>query len=195
MLRRILLIVSVSLACIIGAQWIRSHWHRDEIEVRWTPGLHDGKDHSDLFSYLPGRWLSASSGWGSLRVEFEHGPLASRLEMGGPKAIYADWRWKLAINQSLPFEIERSEWLAFSIESPTSQREPKWAIEIPWWFLTLLPAGACVALLFAPKFRAAARLRRAALCPTCGYDLRASKEKCPECGSPIPPSAVSNHEK
>lgn len=52
---------------------------------------------------------------------------------------------------------------------------------IPLW----LPFGLAAILPCLWTFR---RTRhRPGLCPTCSYDLRASPERCPECGTPIPP--------
>jgi hypothetical protein len=57
--------------------------------------------------------------------------------------------------------------------------DSKWTL--PWW----LPAGAASVL---PTFRCIAtlrrrRLRRRGLCERCGYDLRATPDRCPECGA------------
>jgi hypothetical protein len=44
-----------------------------------------------------------------------------------------------------------------------------------------------LAWLLAPGTRAAFQRRvERGLCVNCGYDLRASQERCPECGEPIP---------
>jgi rubrerythrin len=52
---------------------------------------------------------------------------------------------------------------------------------LPYW----LPFAATAAL---PLCHVVARVRRSRrlrlnLCPTCGYDLRATPERCPECGA------------
>ena len=56
-------------------------------------------------------------------------------------------------------------------------------VALPLWPF-VLASGIPAALLFARN-----RRNRIApgCCKTCGYDLRASKEKCPECGEPIAP--------
>jgi hypothetical protein len=57
------------------------------------------------------------------------------------------------------------------------------AIWLPHWFLALL-----FAVLPAVRVRAMIRNRRrfgAGLCPACGYDLRATPGRCPECGAEV----------
>jgi hypothetical protein len=61
-----------------------------------------------------------------------------------------------------------------------------WAV--PYWLpATFLVWPPLVALLYANVAR---RARRTGRCPKCGYDLRATPDRCPECGTPTAPSAL-----
>src|SRR4051794_13629120 len=66
---------------------------------------------------------------------------------------------------------------------------------VPYWFLFLIAAPLGLAYVFILAKRARARIRRHYChCPTCGYDLRATPERCPECGTiPTPPTPPPPH--
>jgi hypothetical protein len=52
--------------------------------------------------------------------------------------------------------------------------------------------GPMIALLFLrPRLRAETTTDGVPYCPACGYDLRASRERCPECGLPFQDSLVT----
>jgi hypothetical protein len=54
-------------------------------------------------------------------------------------------------------------------------------IGLPFWLITVLTAVAPAAWLVG-HHRRRRREARPGLCPRCGYDLRATPERCPECG-------------
>jgi hypothetical protein len=76
---------------------------------------------------------------------------------------------------------------------PPPLSDPRWwidsyrAVVVPYWFPALLTAAA-PALRIASAARARSRggrRTRRGLCRACGYDLRATADRCPECGNKI----------
>ena len=61
-----------------------------------------------------------------------------------------------------------------------NKRGANMVVIVPAWALAAV-TGAPPALLIIQKLRRRKR-RVAGLCPACGYDLRATPDKCPECG-------------
>jgi hypothetical protein len=70
--------------------------------------------------------------------------------------------------------------LGFSGFHYSSGRMSVRSIRFPYWFIVLLFAALPIVWLFD-------RIRRPAIlhgkCPVCGYDLRATPDRCPECGT------------
>ena len=68
----------------------------------------------------------------------------------------------------------------------TSTGLRRWNVVLPYWAILTLAA-------VLPAASLARRLMRApvapGVCSNCGYDLRASTDRCPECGTPIPAEA------
>jgi hypothetical protein len=83
--------------------------------------------------------------------------------------------------QPFGFGVVRS----VNTDPPTGRRWTHWALSLPHWFVALLlivlPARTLIA-----RF-ATWRRQHAGRCLTCGYDIRASLERCPECGNSVTP--------
>jgi len=64
---------------------------------------------------------------------------------------------------------------------------PYWMVRVPYWFLLVLFAVFPATRARAARRALVARRRREqGLCVRCGYDVRASPERCPECGAAVP---------
>jgi hypothetical protein len=136
--------------------------------------------------------FQASSYSGTLRFEFTrrdfgpvylHGLSAEALERFG--AWYpTGLRWRIAGGAETIFRsVPAPGFQAGHYVDPGSAgyRSETWVLAVRHWLPTAL-------LLVMPavrlnRFRKARRATRLGLCPACGYDLRATPDRCPECGT------------
>jgi hypothetical protein len=83
------------------------------------------------------------------------------------------------------YETTRMQRIGFDFKRSTSRRTGagQWHLTIPWWFITLLnTAVSILALTYGVRRK---KQRGPGACPACGYDLRATPDRCPECGTAV----------
>jgi hypothetical protein len=165
--------VSVGMMLAMVVLWVRSWWALD--------GL--GLDRPNHVSY------SLASSQGHLRLERGVGdpfgapgglyrlsaPPVPLLGFGGaPPSISKRLGFEYLDGKQGPFFTKEGRQFFIRVRSQT----------IPYWFVLML-AGSCATLFWLPAYRRRVRRVRTArgLCPRCGYDLRATPERCPECGT------------
>ena len=169
--------------------WVRSHVVRDYawVWVPWTAAPADGQR----------RWMKvdADSGGGQLEIDIsprawtfsEREALRQRNELAGAAVYHRTFG---DVPRAYARSIPPTAWNAVGFKwyrGPTHVGVciPYWSIALP---VALVPAA------WVAGWSRRRRRARTGLCAVCGYDLRASPDRCPECGTPAkveatPPSA------
>jgi hypothetical protein len=182
----ILAAVSLALALAAAALWVRSYSGTDYLQrstsgpnqpfafthtirgINWTHGevrLVQGA----VTNYPPPSMVAAANnpeapqahwwGWGRL----------------GKRHLF----WETPAPQSwwnrLGFYAAQTGW-----ESSFASESQEW-VAMPAWLPVL--AFLILPVVWILRWRAARRRASAGLCETCGYDLRGTPERCPECGT------------
>ncbi len=168
--------ISLLLCLLTAALWVRSYWITED--VGWTTAT-------------GATAICSSAGSFMIYRDYLHGPVV-------PK-VSRPFGWTHHTGRSVvrfPLRLGGSriwEWGAFALEINHPGPFDFWLVAIPDWALTLLLAALPLGWLAA--FRRLRRRRRLKLnlCPACGYDLRASPNRCPECGEPVEENGIQRH--
>jgi hypothetical protein len=157
--------------------WIRSYFRVDTIG--WSNSSH---------------FIDVVSSGGRINV--------THTDWGGHTAWQAGWsvhslpraqarpHWETTIHNSgrrcfLGFEWTDAIWPMQDSKQIYFFYIPTYSLRaVPYWFVALLLAMPDLVRL-RTALRRRARLRKN-LCPNCAYDLRATPDRCPECGEVIP---------
>lgn len=167
------------LLIVMVALWVRSYWYQDTIFVDLQTRGHVIAS-SSVGCLWCGHWAEPDHGRAKGRVQYVSSELAWLPSIRGPQA----YTFVYPRRSVFPWR-DAWEWRTRPPFLPPGESD--FAVGCPHWFAALLFAWV-VAVRFAFLWRKR-RFRRRRLaerkCTTCGYDLRATPERCSECGTPV----------
>ncbi len=165
----LLALVSLLLCVAMALAWVRSYFVADT-----------------LTSVSPDRSLRRRVALARGRVWYQHINLLPGTRAIIPSRVYIAGNIDDVANQSPLPGIETAGFEVGQYVARTNR--PVWherRVIVPLYALVLLSAALPIAWALAER-RAAGRTQKRlklGLCLQCGYDLRASQDRCPECGS------------
>ncbi len=195
------------LSLVVLLAWIRSYWRLDSFGwhsgvFTWPDGrrkvwdearfdvwsnLVDRKDgliftYRELMGYSGGGQLAFVPGTSVYIVDRQPG--VGEWWSDGHPVVYPNfWKSQHAYGVPRP-DVPRIAGIGYRPWRIDRIGKHSWFCEIvlPYWLLFVI-----FAVPLAWQLRTVYRRRcREGLCPTCGYDLRATPDRCPECGIPVP---------
>ena len=175
--------------CCMRSYWLCDTWHFCH---RWATKPGESGMEIGIRNFA----LSMSRGQILLYVESPHMADESVMSLeilnSALLAIPVGWHGAHRSYQGSPMLLKHGYWGFYCGHRFHGHGEKYLQIQFPLWLpftLSLL-----VSLLAARKWRHHHRLylrQKLGLCLTCGYDLRATPQRCPECGNT--PATVSSH--
>jgi len=163
-----LCVLMLVMCVVVVLVWVRSHWVADGFFWKRQEGRVRVVSASGVMLWVSEKPLTGGRFLSDVGFGYTRQPPHDVLDR--VKAIReTEWGWRRA---------------GLTVVGGRSALGPVRSVSFPYWMvvlvLGLLPSWRFVWLDVRRR-----RRRRAGLCVRCGYDLRASNERCPECGEEI----------
>jgi hypothetical protein len=142
------------------------------------------------WSYLPSSFHTESRG-GQIFLIYSDGAIASfdssTPDFHGYESMVDAMRGQASKDRQwhgLGFELIAGEWPKFLPDSGGGAvMLPYVVLIVPYWSVVGVAGLLLIAALW--RVRRVRKLEHAGCCTACGYDLRFSRDRCPECGSMV----------